>query len=515
MIFLISIRFLDGRYHGLTDNGERPEWPPSPFRLFQAIVAGNARGGEIPEPVIEALTWLEGLDAPEIIAPPATVGQERLTYVLNNVAGRSKAAKIVRPSLLGTDRLVEYGWMFEPSAHNSSRHISALSTALKRIHCVGWGIDLAIGHASVLQSRPLPDPSRVRFVPEGEEGGIRLRVPCRKSLESLKRVYADFLRRFESTDITRLESAGAVYETRAYLTGEKPPHAVFKLLDANDNTCRYPHAKLVHIAGMVRHVAIERMRADPPPWVENPDEWVNRVVRGKRDEAEGNEHKQFSYIPLPSVGHEHADAMIRNVMIVAPLGFERELDYLSERLDGRELEPEGQFESCKSDSKPEPRSRIFLQKFTPPRGKFIDACYIARSNAWHTITPVILDGFNRKSKNDKPEVVAAATQRLIARALARAGIESPCEFEWQALPFIRNGLSAHKYDRRGRHTGYHRPAHLKTQTAVHVRIRFGRRETPGDTDSRWIPLVVPFPGPLAIGAGRHCGFGLFAAELQV
>ena len=35
---LIEVRLLDGRYHGAGD------WPPAPFRLFQALVAG-AYGG--------------------------------------------------------------------------------------------------------------------------------------------------------------------------------------------------------------------------------------------------------------------------------------------------------------------------------------------------------------------------------------------------------------------------------------------------------------------------------------
>ena len=52
-------------------------------------------------------------------------------------------------------------------------------------------------------------------------------------------------------------------------------------------------------------------------------------------------HRQFSYVPLPSIGPFHADAMIRNMMIVAPLGMERELNFLAEQLNGQALEPEG------------------------------------------------------------------------------------------------------------------------------------------------------------------------------
>ena len=62
------------------------------------------------------------------------------------------------------------------------------------------------------------------------------------------------------------------------------PYAVFKLLDANEDAYRCPHAKLIHIAGMVRHVAIERMKVDAPGWIKDPADWVNRYVVGHRDD---------------------------------------------------------------------------------------------------------------------------------------------------------------------------------------------------------------------------------------
>jgi CRISPR-associated protein Csb2 len=286
---------------------------------------------------------------------------------------------------------------------------------------------------------------------------------------------------------------------------------VFKLTDENEDVFRYPHAKLIHIAGMVRHLAIKATgveKGDPPPWIENPAEWVSRVVRGKRDESAGDDHKQFSYVLLPSIGHAHADAMIRNVMIIAPLGMERELHHLAEHLDGRALEPEGSGSSWETDSAPNLTQRIELQRFNPPPRKFIAECYLGTASVWKTVTPVILDGCNRKSKSDKPAAVARITQKLICKALARAGIEVPCEFSWQSMPFINNALSAHKYDREGRRAGYFRPSYLQGYTAVHLRIRFGHRAVKGDPESAWIPTTVP--GPITIGAGRHCGFGLLA-----
>jgi len=46
---LITVRFLDDRFHGLLDRGGPTEWPPSPFRLFRALLAGVARRGELVE----------------------------------------------------------------------------------------------------------------------------------------------------------------------------------------------------------------------------------------------------------------------------------------------------------------------------------------------------------------------------------------------------------------------------------------------------------------------------------
>src|SRR5262249_33518151 len=96
---VLSIRFLDDRYHGQTAQGEKAEWPPSPFRLFQALVAGNARGASLPESVRVALRWLESLAAPVICAPRAVESPERLTYVVNNYSHKnlySRAPKTIR-----------------------------------------------------------------------------------------------------------------------------------------------------------------------------------------------------------------------------------------------------------------------------------------------------------------------------------------------------------------------------------------------------------------------------------
>jgi len=165
-------------------------------------------------------------------------------------------------------------------------------------------------------------------------------------------------------------------------------------------------------------------------------------------------------------------------MIVAPLGDDAWLDHVARHLAGRMLEP-----VCGDEFAG--RAPPLL---VPVRHDNMARMYTQPANAWASVTPVILPGHD-DHKSEK-------TRKLIEKALAQSGIEQPCEFEWSASSRFPKSLSAHKYDRDGRLTGYIRPDHLQTQTAVHLTLRF-------KNDLR-------VPGPLAIGAGRHCGLGVFA-----
>ena len=83
----ITVRFLDGTFHGRADRGE-PEWPPSPLRLFQALVAAAAALRNEPgglQSASPALRWLETQAPPTIIAPSGRIGEKYRTYVPDNV----------------------------------------------------------------------------------------------------------------------------------------------------------------------------------------------------------------------------------------------------------------------------------------------------------------------------------------------------------------------------------------------------------------------------------------------
>jgi CRISPR-associated protein Csb2 len=230
----------------------------------------------------------------------------------------------------------------------------------------------------------------------------------------------------------------------------------------------------MHIAGMVRHLAKATMQRSPPTEVDAG--WVERYVVGHRDE-DAEDHRQFSYLPLPSIGYEHADQAVRRVMIAAPVGGDAWLEHLAQRLAGRRLRPESGDEFGRYG--PPTLIRVYRDK--------IARRYTAATNRWASVTPVVLTGHDDR----KP----AKTRKLIDAALAQSGIDQPCTYEWSALSHFRKSLSAYKYDRNKRPV-YLNPRYLQELTAVHLTLAFDGE--------------LEVPGPLVIGAGRHCGFGLMA-----
>src|SRR5947209_2433499 len=119
-ILLITVRFHDGRYHGVGD------WPPAPSRLFQALVAGIGQDGQLSDSLSRPLAWLEKLDAPLIAAPQAIPGQQVNYYVPNNdldaVAGdpskigQIRTAKWFKPKLFDQAVALVYAWTFPDTA---------------------------------------------------------------------------------------------------------------------------------------------------------------------------------------------------------------------------------------------------------------------------------------------------------------------------------------------------------------------------------------------------------------
>lgn len=496
---VVSVHFLQPRSHGRGD-GDEPEWPPSPLRLLQSLVAAAAAHWNERRQLnyaIPALSWLESLPPPEIVAPAGIASDVRTQfYVPDNIADLlipawkkgevdklpKRTEKVVRSVHLLGDAL---HYLFA-LPNGQCEHLRVLRLAARSITHLGWGIDMAVGDAAVVDAEHAAQLDGVRWKPSSA-GGTPLRVPKAGTLDDLARKHADFLNRV-TEDGFRPVSPLRMFDVVRYRRDTDPsprPHAVFKLLDDDEDTVAYPHAKLIHVAGMVRHAAIKLMAKNPPRDLrgDSPEKWLEQYVAGHRqqaDESDFRPHAQFSYVPLPSTGHVHADPAVRRVMIVAPLGDESWLEHLALRLDGAPLEP--------LPGTTLPRGTR-LERIPKERRDGVRDAYTGESQSWASFTPVILPGHD----DHKPE----KTRKLILKALAQSGVEQPCMFEWSAFSRFPKSYSAHKYDRDKQPAGYIRPDHLLRQTAVHLKLQFEHRVA----------------GPITIGAGRHCGFGVFARDV--
>ena len=494
----ISVTFLDGRFHGRGDRGQS-EWPPSPLRLFQAIIAANADKIDNDSVFENALRWLEKQSPPIIIAPQHAQCTPYYISVPNNDTdilakawckgnysgtgetdpAKHRTMKAIRPVKMVDGDTVHYLWQLrEPKP--ADEIIQAISQASKRLFALGWGIDLAVGFSRCLTAQEVSQIPGERWKPTPYPTFQKtLRTPTNGTLDALKRRYRSFLNRISLRKriLTPPEPLSR-FEITAYHRLNDPlgrPMAAFELRYDDGSFCRYPQRKITHIAGMVRHLAVKCMKQAPPEGVD--DDWVERYVAGHRDKA-SQMHRQFSYIPLPSIGHPHADQAIRRVMIVAPPGDDRLLEHLARRINEQQLEPLNGNEF--GPQGPPTLIRVYHDN--------VVWHYVSAANQWATVTPVILPGHDDRKPSKR--------RKLIETALAQAGIEQPCTYEWSPFSYWPKSYSAHKYDRDKKPTGYFRPDHLQTQTAVHLIIRFNNG--------------VRVPGPLAIGAGRHCGFGIMA-----
>jgi len=503
-LLCLTVRFLDPEpmFHGRGDGGE-PEWPPSPLRIFQALVAAAAarwREPQFSEYAASALKWI-ATRAPVIVAPG--IHRRRTPYrmyVPNNAGDLMTAAwdrgdadasmakqrteKDVWPTRLMHDEhapgAISYLYTLPQTEPDCEQIPKVVSEAARSVTHLGWGIDMVTANASVIDSNVASTLSGERWYPVAG-GSSRVRIPRDGTLDALIHRHQAFLNRIGPGTFNPVPPLSE-FSIVGYQSASAPaarPFVVFELLKDDDTRFSYPQDKLIHLAGMVRHLAIESMNNSPPEGV--ADDWVETYVTGHAKPG-ALDHRQFSYLPLPSIGYAHTDPAVRRVMITAPLGDDRLLNHLAQCLSGRRLKPTQQTKLS------HPPTLVQI------RGDFVTNCYIEEANVWASVTPVILPGHDDHKEGK--------TAELICKALKQSGVEAPCTFEWSALSHFPKSLPAHKYKKDPNNPdkkiqiNYLRPDHLIDKTGVHLRITF-------DNGAK-------IPGPLAIGAGRHCGLGIFA-----
>jgi len=483
MILHIAVRFLDGRFHGRGD-AEQPEWPPSPFRLFQALLAGAAANWS--EARASAFRWLESLAPPTIVAPDVRRGSRQLTYVPNNNEDHQRTAKFIQPHILPDGQsVVHYLWNFAVG-EEATRHAQAMAQIARHIRCLGWGLDMAIGHAEICdQPPPIGQNLRVHAPAPADFGGTPARLPCPGSLQSLLAAHDSFLNRIRTNTKTgRTEihdQPGAIhFTTVAYGPCPTRPYCAFELTspDEDDEPTSFHPRQIKALVGMVRGLlGSARVRKTLG------DAAVDQVLLGHPDKTDG---PRLSILPLLSVGHRHADARVRRLILAEPFGAAGDIcPVLAELLNGKELVPVGAGAA--------PVARLLR---LPQNDRYTRWWYAGSERTWASVSPVLLPGFDGRTdrrRSGQRQLPASKkldrAHKLVLKALAQAGIALPCQVEigplswWPGVPHASSFVPRDK---------------LGPAPRYHVKLTFEQ----------------PFSGPLSLGRQRHTGLGVFAALRQ-
>ena len=487
---LISIRFLDGRYHGAGD------WPPAPTRLFQALVAGAARGIKLTDEDAAALEWLERLDAPVIATPVARIGQSCKTYVPNNdldaVSGELKrigeirTAKNIRPHIFDSEIPLLFVWTFK-GGEDDDGNAQTICQIAERLYQLGRGVDMAwawaeVMYASEVETR-LARHGGVVYRPSEGETGKALLCPKEGSLASLKERYDANRTRFtytkEDRKVQQLFSQPPKPRFAKVAYDTPPRHFLFEIRAAtyDESFVPWPSTKTAELVVALRDQAASRLKEALP---EKAGE-IDRILVG-REATEADKAARVRILPLPSIGYTHADRAIRRVLIEVSPNCPLWADDIAWAFSGLE---EIDYST----------GEILWNLVRAAEQRMLNHYGVGgnEQNAfrvWRTITPAALPVMRtgRGTAGAKRVAGGAKAARAVVQALRHAGVAVPVEFiRVQREPFDRNGARAEEFAM---------PERFVARGLHHVEIAFAQAVS----------------GPLVIGNGRYLGLGLMAPQ---
>jgi CRISPR-associated protein Csb2 len=435
--FCISVNFLDPLFHGKGD-GEEPEWPPSPMRLFQALVAGartGCRGHVGMDAANEAFHWLEKRQPPEVVAPRVQHVTGYKLFVPNNDSDRELdrqerlTEKAVQACRLTEETPIHYLWQIRESEWEAARpHIQLLCRRARDIIALGWGIDVAFAVGRLLTAGEAAALSGIRWKTwQGFASPARAnsRVPRDGTLKNLDEVHQSLLNSIDVVkNLYHPPLKTHVFATATYYPADQlPPRpSVGYILESPvGGELRYkafPQSSTTVIAGMLRSRACASAKNDPH-WA---DDKAEKYVAGHAGDADESVPR-FSYLPLPTIGHPHADGLIRRVLVAEPYGASGvHSRWLAQRLRHAELIDE----STKQPT-------AVLGEVAANDGVLL--AYLGATQDWSTITPVILPGHD-DGKHKKAE-------KLLIKAIVQAGIAFDAieDLTFQKAPFLSGPLN--------------------------------------------------------------------------
>lgn len=480
---LITVRLHEGRYHGTRDGFDGAAgWPPSPGRLFQALVAAAARGASIPPAEQEALRWLENLPPPELAAPPGRQGRAVPQFVPNNdldaVSGnptdatqvaKIRVSKHWRSIYFDPALPIRYMWRFDPPVEQA-RTLCDIAT---RLYQLGRGVDMASATAEITTADEIQQTLSSYDVVRSPGGPGEVPVARRGTLDSLVARHQAARQRFKRDSGTTV----FVQPPRArflHIGYDVPPRRLhFELRDGRNFAAQPLHTAGVLIAH-IRDAAAKRLIDHFPHDARFAERLVVGRGAGPRDKAQ-----RCRILPLPSLGAEHTDPSIRRVVVELPTEFpfttftKEDIGWAFSGLAASDPASPAGGRSCLVVSD----DATMASRYVQPGRLFRSITAVALAS---TVEPAHGTRATQRQRDEQQAIAA------VRKALRHANVRTePTSIRVQREPLHRRGERAEAFA-----TG----------------TRFPRR-------AMWhVELTFPedVAGPLALGDGRFVGLGLMA-----
>ncbi|WP_049961410.1 type I-G CRISPR-associated protein Csb2 [Pseudacidobacterium ailaaui] len=498
---LISVRFHDGRYHGAGD------WPPSPARLFQALVAAAARP-RLNDEKRKALRWFEKLDAPMIAAPTAYTGQPINLFVPNNdldakdgdirrIAEIRSATKRIRPRLFDATVPLLYIWHFD----GDESQAQCICNIADGLYQLGRGVDMAWAVGEQIDEarteKLLSDYPGAIYRPSRGGKGLALDCPDEGSLVSLETRHQANAQRFSYVN-GKIQFANAPKPRfRAVAYNSTTTHLLFELRCTTAPGTPFAPWPLKSAAALVRTLrdgACARLERHF-----NGSGVVEKVLIG-RNATEADKTQRVRIIPLPSIGHVHAHPGIRRVLVEVPPNCPIRVDDMVWGFAGLEVAPPVH-DDVTGEILSSPVELVRTEDDSMLAHYGVEEEHSAR--LWRSVTPLVLpeDAKRRRIPPARPhEEIKSGKERAdeqrrvchtVLQALRHAGRrEKVVGIRVQREPFSANGERAEAFANGTR---------FSKHQLWHAEIEFAEAVC----------------GPLILGNGRYCGLGLMAPVQQV
>ena len=492
----IHVRAHEGRYHG--DGDELP----SPFRLFQALVAGVGISGPLDQQAKDALAWLEGLpDAPIVASPHMTRCQPVTMFMPNNdldkfggdvrnIAKTRGAKKVSRPRLFDATAPWIFAW---PFAEDGAPHADKICELSEKLYQLGRGVDMAWAWGEVLDEAAL-DAKLVEYIGivrrPSPGGGLLLACPHKGSFDSLERRYQAPRFCTESGLRVLVQQPRPTYRQISYES--RPIRYVFDLRSSTetDRSVAWPLEGVSSLVVAAREAALARLSTAMPNRLND----LERHLVGRKPDGSNtvSTESRVRIIAIPSIGMHYADRAIRRVLVEIPAACPLGSEDVRWAFSGADL-----FDPDTGELKDvllSPSSELDMLRHY---GLGV------RARVFRSVTPLVLpEGGKRRriepirklteAKSGLERVLEISGARAaVVQALRHAGVSAPAEsIHLQREPFDGAGSRVEPFAKGTR---------FQKERLWHVEIAFG----------------VPIEGPLLLGDGRFLGLGLMAPARDI